>query len=134
MTRINTIPPSELMDEHLIAEYRELPRIFTLTSSAIKRGFTPQTYNIPKTFKLGPGHMKFFSNKLLWLKNRYDTIVSEMYERGFKVSFPEPKIDSAIPLHWFNDLEPNTNDLELSRQRIQERLSQGKYHYCGEVL
>lgn len=27
MTRINVIPVSELSDQHLIAEYRELPRV-----------------------------------------------------------------------------------------------------------
>ena len=27
MTRINVIPPAELSDQHLIAEYRELPRV-----------------------------------------------------------------------------------------------------------
>ena len=30
MTRINTMPPEHLTDQHLFAEYRELPRIFAL--------------------------------------------------------------------------------------------------------
>lgn len=28
MTRINVVPVSELVDKHLVAEYRELPRIY----------------------------------------------------------------------------------------------------------
>lgn len=28
MTRINVVPVTELTDKHLLAEYRELPRIF----------------------------------------------------------------------------------------------------------
>lgn len=36
MTRINLLPPAQLADQHLIAEYRELPRIFTLVKSKLQ--------------------------------------------------------------------------------------------------
>lgn len=36
MTRINLLPASELTDQHLIAEYRELPRIFTIVRTKIR--------------------------------------------------------------------------------------------------
>ena len=63
MTRINVgIPPAELVNQHLIAEHREIKRI----PNCIAKG----KYNmdgIPDKFKLGTGHVKFFYNKLLYL-------------------------------------------------------------------
>jgi deoxyribonuclease V len=35
MTRINLLPPSELADQHLLAEWRELPRIFGLVKKKL---------------------------------------------------------------------------------------------------
>ena len=67
MTRINVgIPPAELVNQHLLAEHREIKRI----PNCIAKG----KYNmedIPDKFKLGKGHVKFFYNKLLHLKKRY---------------------------------------------------------------
>ena len=34
-------------------------------------------------FKLGIGHVKFFYNKLLYLKNRYISLYNECIKRGF---------------------------------------------------
>ena len=55
MTRINTIPPQELCDKHLMAEIREITRI----PNTIKTG-KAIIANIPDTFRLGSGHVKFF--------------------------------------------------------------------------
>lgn len=41
MTRINLIPPAQLSDQHLLAEYRELPRIFTMAHEAALRSEHP---------------------------------------------------------------------------------------------
>lgn len=35
MTRINLLPPSELADQYLLAEWRELPRIFGLVKKKL---------------------------------------------------------------------------------------------------
>ncbi len=40
---------------------------------------------IPDKFKLGTGHVKFFYNKLLYLKNRYTSLYNECIKRGFNV-------------------------------------------------
>lgn len=37
MTRVNVIPVEELHDKHLIAEYREIPRIVNLVRKNWKR-------------------------------------------------------------------------------------------------
>ena len=60
MTRINLVPPEELYDQHIIAEYRE---IRSLTRGLLrcfngKKGI-PKS-RIPKKFTLNTGHVLFF--------------------------------------------------------------------------
>lgn len=54
MTRINLVEPRYLTDEHLLAEYRELPRVFTYVD---RHGIAEDR---PESYKLGKGHVKFF--------------------------------------------------------------------------
>ena len=71
MTRINIIAVSELTDQHLIAEYREI----TMVPAALKRtlnskaGFSKN--KIPDKFTLNRGHVYFFYDKGLYLDKRY---------------------------------------------------------------
>ena len=63
MTRINLVPPAELCDQHLLAEHRELTRI----PNAVAKGkFSLKGQ--PSDYKLGEGHVRFFFNKLMFLK------------------------------------------------------------------
>ena len=81
MTRINVgVFPKELCDQHLIAEYRELPRLWGKVSK------NPA----PKHFKLGSGHVLWCQQYQGMLYDKYLSIVEEMLARGFKVSFPDP--------------------------------------------
>ena len=81
MTRINVIPPRELVDKHLLAEYRELPRVFGLIEKWQDRG-CPET-GVTR-YTMGKGHVKFFYNKAVWLAMRFDQLVAEMQHRDFK--------------------------------------------------
>lgn len=136
MTRVNTNPVWELTDQHLVAEYKELPRIFTMVGQAVKRGITPATYGIPEAFTLNAGHMKFFADKLTWLINRYDELVEEMRRRNFTVNFPVPRIPGHITLEWFNDWEPTPQAMDISRRRQYERSYSSKDlpRYYGKCL
>ena len=83
MARINIIPPQELTDQHLIAEYREITMIpgslnRTLNS---KVGFKKE--RVGKVFTLNRGHVYFFYDKGKYLNKRYDELVLEMIDRGF---------------------------------------------------
>jgi len=80
VTRINVVPPEELSRQHLLAEYRELPRVFTL---ARKRQADPR--GVPSGYTLGRGHVLFFTVHLAWLKERYNALVAEM-RRHWKLS------------------------------------------------
>ena len=116
MTRINVgIPPAELVNQHLIAEHREIKRI----PNCIAKG----KYNmegIPDKFKLGTGHVKFFYNKLLYLKNRYISLYDECIKRGFNVQNYIAAWDN-VPEELMNDYKVEDNDIKIIKQRIDER-------------
>ena len=116
MTRINVgIPPAELVNQHLIAEHREIKRI----PNCIAKG----KYNmegIPERFKLGTGHVKFFYNKLLYLKNRYTSLYNECIKRGFNVQNYIGAWDN-VPQELMNDYKVEPNDIIIIKKRIDER-------------
>ena len=117
MTRINTsIPPRELTNMHLIAEHREIKRIPNMVSSG-----RAKIINIPKEFTLGTGHVKFFYNKLEYLRKRYEELYKECKNRDFNVTYYGHAWDN-IPKHLMNDYIPTKNDEIIIRQRIKEKL------------
>jgi hypothetical protein len=120
MTRINVVPPEELSGPHLVAEYRELPRIFNLVRARIEKGYTPNRCNIPKEYKLGSGHVLFFYNKLHFLEMRQKRLIKEMENRGYKPNFTSVDISDIGP-EWKNHYFPTKEALEINRARIKER-------------
>lgn len=116
MTRINVVPVSELCDKHLLAEYRELPRVFALARRCT---------DAPKEYVLGKGHVKFFYDKLGYLLLRFDFLVSECRRRGFNVQYDTPiRYDKDIDPALLNTYKPTSEALALNRARIAERISQ----------
>ena len=116
MTRINVgVHPSELSNKHLLAEHREIKRI----PNCVKSG-KAKVENIPTVFSLGQGHVKFFYNKLGYLKDRYADIYKECLHRGFNV---QNYIDAwvGIPLDLMGQYKPSSTDREIILQRIKER-------------
>ncbi len=116
MTRINLIPVVDLMDEHLLAEHRELKRI----PSMIQKGKV-NFENIPESFTLWTGHVKFFYNKLWFLKKRYIELYKECLKRWFQVQNYISNFDN-IEEKLFWEFVPSEQDLEISKIRIQEKL------------
>lgn len=118
MTRINAgIPVEELVDAHLRAEHRELKRI----PNAIKSG-RYQLDNIPEAFRLGPGHVKFFYNKLKYLQNRYEQLYAECVKRGFNVTYFGDSFKN-LPSQLMNDWQPTKQDSDIVRARIKVKLA-----------
>lgn len=123
MTRINCIPPSDLTAQHLIAEYRELPRIFSLVKAAIERGETPDDARNPKQYVLGKGHVRFFYPRLGYLIKRQRQIIEEMISRGFQPQFTNPELlIKDIPQNWCAEWQPDELAVKLNKERISERL------------
>ena len=114
MTRINVIPPSELSKPHLLAEYRELPRISNLARNCT---------DAPDDYVLGAGHVKFFYDKGLFLKKRFDSIVENMLERNMKPQFTEYR---PHPPGLNNDYIPTENAIKINRERIAIRTKESE--------
>ncbi len=122
MTRINLVPPAELSDKHLGAEYRELPRIFGLVRKAIQRGEKPTDARNPKDYVLGTGHVRFFYPRLGFLYVRHLQLIEECKRRGRHVSFDNPtELLVGIPPEWHGVYRPTAEALAINRQRIKER-------------
>ena len=111
MTRINVVPVQELCDQHLLAEYRELPRVFRLAKPCDQ---------LPKNYVLGTGHVKFFFNKLAFLTQRHKAIVAELTKRGFHIQYPEAPVCRFTAL--YGDYTPTPLALFVNRQRIAARM------------
>jgi len=124
MTRINLVNPSELADQHLFAEYRELPRIFTLVLAAQQRGLTPVTAKIPAQYVLGAGHVTFFYNKVYWLTSRFQALIAECLHRGFNIQHQStPAEAECIQASWWGDYTPTPQAIALSQNRIAEKIA-----------
>lgn len=122
MTRINCIPPQELSRAHLVAEYRELPRIFALVRAAIARGESPTDPRNPPTYTLGRGHVRFFYPRLGYLVQRQHAIVAEMIARGYNPAFrTTDHFLDGIPAEWCGDWLPTEEAVAINLARISER-------------
>lgn len=132
MTRINCIPVTELVGKHLVAEYRELPRVFTLAGKSFNKhmNLLTGTLTMPKAppeYTLGTGHVVFFYRRLEYLYNRYLALVKEMQARGYK---PNVSILNSVTTSYAllpdtlkNDWEPTEEAMAINRARIAERLA-----------
>ena len=118
MTRINAgILPKDLTSKNLIAEHREIKRI----PNCVGKGKYNMD-NIPDKFKLGTGHVKFFYNKLLYLKNRYRSLYEECIRRGFSVQNYINAWDN-VPEELMNDYVPTNRDRKIIEERIKHKLN-----------
>lgn len=107
MTRINVgVNPKELCDQHLIAEYRELPRLWGLQTKMAP----------PPRFKLGSGHVAWCAQYQGMLADRYEALVAEMQTRGFNVAFPE------TPPNAREGRRPLDEEVVQARVLVQERI------------
>ena len=123
MTRINIVPTSELADQHLVAEYRELFMVGSALQRTLKSKNKDKTLSsLPEKYTLSTGHVKFFYNKGKYLHKRYKEIVAEMKARGMNPD-PERKFKrEQWPDELYGDWTPTPDEHLIVRQRIQERI------------
>lgn len=124
MTRINCIPPQQLCQQHLVAEYRELPRIFGCVVKAVLRGEAADDARNPPAYVLGKGHVRFFYPHLGYLARRQASIVAEMQHRGITTNFTPPRREDypQVPDQWFGDWTPDAAAVAVNQARITERM------------
>lgn len=124
MTRVNIVPVEELSDQHLIAEYRELPMVPASLSRTLrsKKGLVES--KISPQYTLNSGHVYFFYDKGIFLRKRYRQVVREMRRRGFK-----PDRNRSLPVQvfrdnaLFKDWRPDEEAEKISRERINYKVS-----------
>lgn len=125
MTRINLVPVTELADQHLMAEYRELPMVARALERTLKSkaGYDPK--RVSPTYTLNAGHVYFFYNKATFLFERWRLLIMELRARGFDVEPMKRRNHwssfELIPqIQW----KPTADEIEINRARIRERLDQ----------
>ena len=130
MTRINIVPPSELTDQHLMAEYDELPRVGSFLRKSLKKGIRFVRLMIPNMYGYGKGHVSFFYNKGLYLKKRYNDIIKEIHKRKIaNVPKEDYPVELFFPEEFINDYKPTEQELEINRKRIQDRINSNPNWY-----
>ena len=125
MTRINIIPVSELFDQHLIAEYREITMVPAALNRTLKSKVGFDIKKISNNYTLNEGHVYFFYDKGKYLYKRYVIIIDEMIKRGFNPN-PKRKFPKKIfqKHHLFNDWEPTLEDFIIIRKRIESKIKE----------
>lgn len=115
MTRINTIPPQHLLDQHLFAEWRELPRVM-----AIARPLRPR--EAPDAYALGRGHLKFFYGLTGYLSARHAQLTSEVVARGFRIeSRPALEPVEGLAGDWVPTADDHVTNLDRLAARQEAR-------------
>ena len=123
MTRINIVNPSELTDQHLFAEYREITIVPAALNSTLNSKSGYQEKKVSDRYTLNTGHVYFFYNKGKYLHRRYDELIREMRLRGFT-----PDSNRVFPYKVFidndlyNDWTPTMEDYKIIRERIQQKI------------
>lgn len=119
MTRINLLNPSELSDQHLIAEYRELPR-------CIKQDISIK--DAPCSYVLGKGHMKWARKNWKYLLDRYKDICKELVYRGFNIKYTSEELTNyfynKFPYMKPEVFIPTEEEFNISRNRIILKLKE----------
>ena len=129
MTRINVVPVQELMDQHLMAEWREIKHLPPLR---LKCRVADDA--LPPTYRMSKGHVLFFMNKGAFLHRRHAHLWCELRDRGFSVENHSWDWQGAFmgAAHW-QDYEPTPEALIINRARIAERIAArpGWYRFRG---
>lgn len=132
MTRINVVPVSELTDQHLMAEYRELPMV-----PAAARRSNPNKYKPTTQYTLNKGHVMFFFNKKQYLLDRWLSLIEELYDRGYNID-PSARVVQWSALDKFQQVEwkPDSLAISINSQRIEERIAAKRswYKYRGKPI
>jgi len=130
MTRINLVPPSELADQHLVAEYREIFMVgSSLQRSIGSKNWATTKVTLPKIFTLNTGHVKFFYDKGKYLSDRYDDIRVEMIMRGMNPDPARVFKSWQFPIELYKSYTPTPDALDIIRERIAYRISEKQNWY-----
>lgn len=117
MTRINVIRVEELSDLHLLAEYRELPRVVLGNFKDVSKS--------SDSYILGVGHVKWAKKHEKYLLQRFKNLVEELKYRGFTPNYTYDSL-SEVCKGDGKDYHVTVDDIKLNESRILERLKTSK--------
>ena len=127
MTRINIIPIPKLSDQLLLNALGEETRILEKVVARIekKKSFS----DIPPSFRLGIGHVRFFYNKCEYIFERYLLMRAEYmlrYGKPYSIDhlyLNQNRVDLICNLtpNLYQNYKPLKNDVRLVLDRIYER-------------
>jgi len=124
VTRINLVPPEELSDQHLVAEYREIFMIGSSLQRSLRSPNWEKTKkSIPKQFTLNKGHVKFFYDKGKYLSERYDELIKEMKRRKMRSDPSRTFKKEQWPDEFYKNWKPKDIDLKVVRKRIKTKIN-----------
>ncbi len=138
MTRINLVYVEDLADQHLFAEWREIKMIPAKlkTLEKTKPGWAIMA-DVPMSYTLNTGHVKFFYDKMAFLHSRYIKLTDELHKRKYKIA--EHDADEiflrVVPEMQNPFWEPTVPEIAINVERIAQRLNQRPYWYrhYGEI-
>lgn len=133
MTRINCVPVYHLCRQHLIAEYREIPRVFDLARKwywrheasrefALRRPSLDRSDTLPDRYGMGQGHVRFFYDKLGYIRQRHAELATEMRRRGYVTNLDCSETAIGLPDWMQKDWKPEVTDLSANWRRIFESI------------
>ena len=124
------INPKFLTDQHLNAEYRELLIPFAQIRNRLSKKLLE---DIPEEMPLGKGHIRFWRDKLGYLRKRHELVIKEKARRGFKSNL---RFDIAIPTYLDGDWQCTEKAFGLLKGRIKERIMEKPefYRYERKVI
>lgn len=127
MTRINTNDHDTMSDQLQVNAMGEEPRVL---DKVIYRIDNDMEFNdIPESFRLGPGHVKFFFDKVGYIVRRYLERRMDYYNRKGK-EYSLEHLDMVWERYLYihskrpdlcNDWSPTSNDKIMSKRRILDR-------------
>lgn len=136
MTRINLVPPEELMDQHLFAEFREIKMVpKSLRRSIAARGRADVLRKVPAAYTLNTGHVSFFYDKGAYLRKRYEALKAELRRRGINFNEESPLDPDGMYADYpefDNDYDPTPEALVIIRTRIAEKIALKPHWYRYE--
>lgn len=136
MTRINLIPAKLLLDQHLLAEKKEINQLAGQMQRSL-RSPNFDYYLLPDTYTLGKGHVKFWYRYGAYIRYRYREIYKECLRRNFDVQDNFNDEWSKHGDHEYNlDFEPSEGHVLISKDRILRRFDEKPnfYRYFGKPV
>ena len=139
MTRINLVNVKDLADQHAMSEWREIKMIIPSAMRSLKtQTISMICQKISSQYTLNTGHIIFFYNKLNFLKDRFDKLTDELYQRGYNIK----PFDFSTKEYYYvcNHIiqhlwTPTKKDIQISIDRLSQRLNERPtwYRYYGDI-